>query len=263
MNKQKKDAGIEWTHVFGEGTGYTWNPIGGCKHDCKWIMPDGQVAQCYAKSVAEGVASAAYPQGFEAHYWTPERLREPMKLKKPAGIFLDSMSDLMGHWVSDNEINAVLDICHQTPQHIYFLLTKSAVRLPKFTFPPNVWVGVSSPPDYMFGKPLTILQRYRFLSSSLTYLSRANAEVRWMSFEPLTLDVASSVFFHSDVLNWAVIGAASNGKTLYAPDEGYVTRLIHELDNQHVPVFFKGNMRSLPWATANWRQEFPRQGEVR
>lgn len=263
MNKQKKDAGIEWTHVFAPGTGYTWNPVGGCKHACQWVMPDGQIAQCYAKSVAEGVASAAYPQGFEAHYWTPERLREPMKLKKPAGIFLDSMSDLMGHWVSDNEINAVLDICHQTPQHIYFLLTKNAPRLVKFDFPPNVWVGVSSPPDFMWGKELSTGQRLQFLDSSLRYLGRTNAAVKWMSFEPLTISVYRTLHMHSNVLDWAVIGAASNGRNEYAPAENLVRELVGLLDRQDVPVFFKGNMRSLPWAAANWRQEFPQQGGVR
>ncbi len=54
MNKQgnesDKSGGIEWTHVFGPGTGVTWNPIGGCRHGCVWEMPDGSVAECYAKS---------------------------------------------------------------------------------------------------------------------------------------------------------------------------------------------------------------------
>lgn len=257
MNKQKANAGIEWTHVYGKGTGYTWNPVGGCKHACQWVMPDGAIAECYAKSVAEGVASAAYPQGFEAHYWNPERLREPMKLKKSAGIFLDSMSDLMGWWVTNDQINAVLHVAELTPQHTYFLLTKNAPRLPKFDYPANVWVGVSSPPDYMWGKMLTIALRLRFLDSSLSYLSRTNAAIKWMSFEPLTLDVYRTVYKHDGVLNWAVIGAASNGRMEYAPDETYVKNLIKALGGQQVPVFFKGNMRSLPWAVANWRQEFP------
>lgn len=261
MNKQKKGAGIEWTHVYGPGTGYTWNPIGGCMHDCKWIMPDGQVAQCYAKSVAEGVASAAYPHGFEAHYWTPERLQEPMKLKQPAGIFLDSMSDLMGRWVKDEQIRAVLRVARLTPQHTYFLLTKNAPRLVRFNFPPNVWVGVSSPPDYMWGKELTTGQRLQFLDSALRYLGRTDAAVKWMSFEPLTISASPTVHVQSGVLDWAVIGAASNGRNEYAPSEDLVWQLVRELDRQDVPVFFKGNMRSLPWAVANWRQAFPRQDD--
>lgn len=36
MNKQYTSPakrGIEWTD-------YTWNPVGGCQHKCRWQMPD-------------------------------------------------------------------------------------------------------------------------------------------------------------------------------------------------------------------------------
>ena len=42
MNKQDKGngkRGIEWTD-------YTWNPVGGCRHGCRWEMPDGAIALC-------------------------------------------------------------------------------------------------------------------------------------------------------------------------------------------------------------------------
>src|ERR1044071_5420699 len=100
MNKQAKSAikrGIEWTD-------YTWNPVPGCQHGCRWQMPDGTVAECYAETVAGRVAQNAYPKGFEHHYWNPHILEEPLKIKTPASIFLDSMSDLMGSWVPKAEI---------------------------------------------------------------------------------------------------------------------------------------------------------------
>jgi protein gp37 len=109
MNKQHKSParrGIEWTD-------YTWNPVGGCQHACRWQMPDGSVAVCYAETVAERLATSAYPHGFAHHYWRPEILQEPLKVKQPAKIFLDSMSDLMGGWVPDEQVEAVLDICRQ------------------------------------------------------------------------------------------------------------------------------------------------------
>src|SRR5690349_11553761 len=53
--------GIEWCDE-------TRNATGGCIHGCQWQMPDGTVATCYAKDVAEnGVAKKAYPHGFEHH----------------------------------------------------------------------------------------------------------------------------------------------------------------------------------------------------
>src|SRR5258708_28712194 len=125
MNKQNKGNGhfgIEWTD-------YTWNPVGGCQHGCRWHMPDGTIAECYAENVAERVSQTAYSKGFKYHYWRPQALEEPLKLKTPAKIFLHSMSDLMGHWVPAEHIEQVLDICRRADQHIFQLLTKNAPRL--------------------------------------------------------------------------------------------------------------------------------------
>lgn len=256
MNKQKEPGAIEWTRVWGR-PGYTWNVPGGCFHDCKWAMPDGVVAECYAKTVAERVAQAAYPQGFQHHYWHPERLNEPLKLAEPAGIFLDSMSDLMGHWVPEEQVHAVLEVCAKASQHVFFLLTKNAPRLLKFEFPSNVWVGVSMPPNSMFGRQLTQAQIIRMADRGLDVLSRVDARVRWMSFEPLSWDAALLFPGGGHIpLEWAVIGAASSGKTYYQPDPAHVSHLLTVLGWQNIPVFFKGNLRGNAAATP-WRQEFP------
>lgn len=253
MNKQS--PGIEWTHVWGR-EGYTWNPAAGCLHGCRWEMPDGAVAKCYAETIAEGLARRAFPQGFGHHYWHPERLEEPKRLKKPAGIFLDSMSDLMGAWVPEWQVADVLDVCRETPEHVYFLLTKNPARLEKFVFPANVWVGVSSPPDWMHGKRLTRRQQERWLRRALIALQNVRgAAVRWASFEPLSWDAADIVEEIRGALNWAVIGAASNGRTVYLPERAHLQRLVAALDRQHVPVFFKGNLRGA--VRAGWRENFP------
>ncbi len=73
MNKQKKDKGIEWTHVPGF-VGNTSNPVQGCTHRCEWLMPDDTRAICYAKRTAEGVAKSAYPNGFETLQFNPKEL---------------------------------------------------------------------------------------------------------------------------------------------------------------------------------------------
>lgn len=302
MNEQKAPKGIEWTRLpkkcpecYGSGLvviergddaydeegdcptcdgigmvetdGYTWNPVAGCLHGCKWTMPDGQVAECYAKSVAERLAVSAYPHGFEHHYWHPERLEEPLKVKEEAGIFLDSMSDLMGRWVPDEQVQAVLDVCREAHWHTFMLLTKNAPRLRKFRFPPNVWVGVSSPPDFMYGEQLTQYQKEKMLRTALGVLEGVSLyghmpNTTWMSFEPLSWDLYKIVAGSPNALDWAVIGAASNGAKKYAPDEGHLRTLVEVLDNDGVPIFFKGNMKSSEWARENWREEFPK-GEWR
>ena len=261
MNEQKAPHGIEWTRVRqpdGSHTrGFTWNVVTGCLHACAWTMPNGTHAQCYAKTVAEGVARSAYPHGFEAPAFHPHRLHEPLQVTAPAGIFLDSMADLMGRWVADDVIRQVLDICREASWHTFFVLTKNAPRLAQFPFPPNVWVGASSPPDIMLGHTLTRTQQEKMLHRILTTLDRVAAPVRWLSFEPLSWDCADIVRTYPGVLRWAVIGAASAGRTSYPPAAAVVQRLLDALDAQGVPVFYKGNLRALPMAASAWREDFP------
>lgn len=260
MNKQKVDGGIEWTHVWGY-PGMTWNPIAGCNHGCAWRMKDGQIASCYAKDIAERF-SRAYPHGFEHNYWHPQRLSEPLKLLESAGIFLGSMSDAMEWRVERDHIERVLDVCRRAPQHVFFLLTKNAPRLLEFSFPPNVWVGVSSPPDFMhdpesYSRELSDRAKENYMRRAFVVLSKVDALVKWISYEPLQMDFSRLQADHPGVINWAVIGAASNGSAVYPPRLEDYTALMRVLANQDVPVFFKGNMKSLPAAAADWHDHFP------
>lgn len=250
MNRQwkvNKDGSIkrsiEWTQ-------YTWNPVGGCQHGCRWQMPDGTIAECYAETIAERVAQNAYPHGFEHHYWRPEALKEPLLLKKPSRIFLDSMSDLMGYWVPDEQVRQVLDICREAHWHSFQLLTKNAQRLKTFEFPPNVWVGVSAPPTIMFGKTLALSHQTRMLQTMLKVLKTIDVPIRWMSIEPLSFDIAPLLV--DSGLQWAVIGAATNGAQAYQPRPEWVQDVLDVLDAQGTKIFFKGNLTWNPW-----REEFP------
>jgi protein gp37 len=248
VNKQAKPngaRGVEWTD-------YTWNPVGGCKHRCRWEMPDGTIAECYAETVAHGAAQTAYPQGFEHHYWRPKTLEEPLSVKTPSRIFMDSMSDLMGAWVPAEQIQQVLDVARRAHWHTFQLLTKNAPRLLEFKgeLPPNVWVGVSAPPSFMFGKPLSLDQQKRMVDRQLDVLLQLDVPVRWMSIEPLSFDIAPLLV--GSPLEWAVIGAATRGAKAYQPERAWVLNVLKVLDAQGTKVFFKGN---LVWQT--WREEFP------
>lgn len=247
MNKQG-DNGIEWTHVFGPRTGYTWPVFGGCFHRCRWQMPNGVIAKCYAENVANGVARGAYPEGFEHHYWRPDNLEEPLRIKTPAGIFIDSMADAFGSWVPEEQIRAVLDVIRRADWHVFMSLTKNAPRLLKFKddLPPNLWVGVSMPPTYMFGKQLRDSQQRSMFGRALDVLAQLIVPVRWISFEPLSFDVGSTLAHHDVPLEWAVIGAASDGPTYFQPDVWHVNNLIETLKSRDIPVFFKGNLRFTP-----------------
>lgn len=253
MKPQTAPHGILWTKVWGRA-GFTWNPITGCRHACEWEMPDGGKTQCYAKTIAEGIAEPYYPDGFAALQFHRKRMEAPIKRKTGAGIFANSMGDTFGVDVPDWQIQRVLDVCRQTPQHIYFMLTKNAPRLLDYTFPDNVWVGVSMPPSSMNGKVMTPNQQSLWLNRAFSVLSKVKAKTTWCSFEPLSFDPSDILSMHRGVLDWAVIGAASRGKQLFQPAHAHLIALLDELDAGGVPVHFKSNLRFHPWRT-----EFPTQ----
>ncbi len=92
MNKTK----IEWCD-------YTWNPVTGCLHRCGDF--------CYAKKMAYRLKGRyGYPadEPFRPTF-RPERIREPLEVKKSSKIFVVSMGDLFGDWVPSEWINSVLD----------------------------------------------------------------------------------------------------------------------------------------------------------
>lgn len=260
MNKQGKlvngtqVGGIEWTRVNGR-PGYTWNVVQGCHHDCKWKMPDGVLVGCYAKDVAVKFKSDTFfPDGFEHHYFNSERLDEPLQHKEPAGIFLDSVADLMGNWVPPEQIIQVLDVCRKAHWHVFQLLTKNAPRLINFDIPPNVWVGVSAPPTFMFGKELTMEQQRRMVIRQLNTLCKLRNPIRWMSIEPLSFDITDVFEEWLEMpdgsakfpLEWAVIGAGSNGPKYYQPAAEHVEKL-HAFCREHgVKIFHKGNLDWIP-----------------
>jgi protein gp37 len=251
LNKQGP-SGIEWTE-------YTWNPIGGCKHACRWNMPDGSTAICYAEKVAEGIAAHAYPNGFDHHYWNPQRLSEPAKVKEPSRIFLDSMSDLFGNWVPEEQIQIVLDVCRSIPRHTFQALTKNAPRLLKFAkdIPANVWIGASMPPSEMLGHALSPDQQQAMMLKTLRVMWELNNQlpnhVKWMSLEPLSFDVSYPLWTMGECLDWLVIGAASNGRTTYQPNPAHVQAVLDFADSRDIASFMKGNLAWEPrWA------EYPR-----
>jgi protein gp37 len=254
--------GIEWTDE-------TRNALGGCMHECKWGMPDGTVAVCYAKTLAEhGVAKAAYPHGFEHHYWRPEKLRELAAGSEPLLIFCDSMSDLFAANVPAEHVRAVLRAMRGAPQHAYQSLTKAAPQILKSVdeLPLNLWVGVSSPPDWFLGRHLSRGQQQAMLKRSLDVLREVKARtgnIVWMSAEPVSWDL-TAVLGEDHPLDWIVIGAASAGRKTFQPDPDDVRNLLRVLDATATPVFFKGNIKplfadnDLGSAELNrWREDFP------
>lgn len=261
-NPQSGRRGIEWCDA-------TMNPIGGCEHACRWEMPNGTIAKCYAEELAEnGVAQAGYPQGFAHHYWRANGLKEMKKAGPPQLVFIDSMSDMFGHWVPEEQIDQVLAAMAEGGHNTFQALTKNPRRYLKVLdrLPGNLWCGASSAPDFFMGKRLTPAQQERYMTVALETLAavrRQTGNVVWMSVEPLSWDVADLLAAHP-ALDWVIIGAASNGPRYFQPDPQHVDRLLDVLDAQGVAVFYKGNIKKTfelydfgTDAKNRWREDFP------
>lgn len=246
MNKQGEN-GISYTD-------YTWNPTGGCLHECQWRMPDGNIARCYAKdssiSVCRQTKGKLYDKGFECHYWYPERLKQPLSVKKPSHIFSGSMADMFGHWVPDENIIQVLDVIREAHWHTFQVLTKNPKRLAKFAnlFPKNIHAGVSLPPSFMYGKELSIKQRNALWMTAIESMCRVQLDYSvkiWASMEPLSFD---PIFYNQvgmdwwNGFDWLVIGAASDGRVISQPDPKHVRAVLGYADRWEIPVWMKGNL---------------------
>lgn len=262
MNRQDKwkdgvlvSRGIEWTLYFGKN-GYTTNPVRGCKHDCKWEMP-GRIVGCYAKAIKERLHG---PGTFEQITWHPEVLDDIKKHKEPCGIFIDSMSDLFGQGVEKEWIDAVIATIRACPHHVFFSLTKNPSRFRDFAgdapWPENWLCGISYPPTFMFGKRLAVEQQRAWFKTGMLWLKDSPATSRWVSIEPLSLDLSDILGFHRETIKWAVVGAGSDGSEYFQPDIATLKNTMHAL--RGIPVFFKGNLsKELANQVGGWREQFP------
>jgi protein gp37 len=253
--------GIEWTHIFGPGTGFTANPVRGCAHQCRWRMPDGTVVICYAKSQRDRIDGDG---AFETITFHPDVFQKIAGHKSRAGIFIDSMSDLLGEGSKSEWIEETLSLMRECVQHQFFVLTKNPRRLTEFSWPKNAIVGMSSPPTFMFGKELNVAQQRTWFKKGFEWLMQSNADRKWVSFEPLVIDVTDILAEYEDfdggnypALDWAVIGAGSDGRRTHQPDELIFAKLLDILPG--VPVFYKSNLdRALAERHGGWREEFPK-----
>jgi protein gp37 len=119
---------IEWTDR-------TWNPLRGCSR----ISPG--CVNCYAEVIAARFSGPGQPfEGFAdrkkaGSKWTgkvelvPAALDEPLGWRKPARVFVNSMSDLFHEALPIEAIARVFAVMYLAPQHTFQVLTKRADRM--------------------------------------------------------------------------------------------------------------------------------------
>jgi len=147
---------------------------------------------CYAERMASRLAAMGRPeyQGLiKGGRWNgkvrvlPERLDQPLRWKKAARIFVDSMSDLFHENIDFGFIGLVYNVMLAAPQHTYIILTKRPERMVEFYhrrmetvwqtwYPSNLWLGVS-------------VENQAAADERIPLLLQTPAAKRFISFEPM------------------------------------------------------------------------------
>jgi protein gp37 len=195
------NSSIQWTDK-------TWNPTRGCS-----IVSPGCV-NCYAMKQAHRFSGPGKPyagltkQTKAGPQWTgnvatvESSLLEPLSWRKPARVFVNSMSDLFHEDVPEWFIDEVFAVMALAERHTFQILTKRAERMRAYfaadryeliarvetrlwnlhtddttnaigRWPlPNVWLGVS-------------VENQQYADERIPLLLQTPAAVRFISAEPL------------------------------------------------------------------------------
>jgi protein gp37 len=212
---------------------WTWNPVTGCIHGCKY---------CYARELAlKPSYRETYPAGFTPLFHC-ERLDAPANTKVPdeaasdprlKRVFVCSMADLYGKWVPDEWIDRVHASCIENPQWDYLLLTKFPRKYVGLKLPPTAWVGTS------------VDQQKRVRLAEDAFRQIKDVRVKWLSLEPL---LAPLEFTDLSMFDWVVIGSQSATEqpdghvNEFAPPIKWVSRLIDQAQEAGCGVYCKPNL---------------------
>lgn len=221
FNYQEDNVNIEWAR-------WSWNPVTGCDHGCKY---------CYARDIAERF----YPQKF-APSIIPERLSAPYVTKPKAiadnwspvdvlghkNVFTCSMADLFGKWVPNAWIEAVLQTVSDNPQWNFLFLSKFPQKMREFEFPDNAWVGTS-------------VDKQGAVARAESAFTGIKAKVKWLSCEPM---LERLTFKSLGMFDWVVIGGASKStqSDAFNPPFEWVSHLVNQCEASNAKVYMKTNL---------------------
>ncbi|MCX6000093.1 MAG: phage Gp37/Gp68 family protein [Chloroflexi bacterium] len=207
-------SSIEWTE-------YTWNPVTGCTK----ISPGCR--NCYAERMAMRLQAMGQPNYLHGFKVTLHEhvLEVPFGWRRPAIVFVNSMSDLFHEEVPLDFIRRVFDVMRRSPHHQYQILTKRAERLAdmsaELAWPDNVWMGVS-------------IESHSY-TCRIDRLRETGARVKFLSIEPLLGPIPH---VNLEGINWVIVGGESGPRARPMKSE-WVTRMRDQCVEANVPFFFK------------------------
>jgi protein gp37 len=183
------------------------------------------------------------------HWEVHDKLVARLSTVKPRRVFIASMGDIGSDTpfhMTDNKtlskygmpaifiLDRIFRLCIKFPQHTFLLLSKNPSAFSAFKWPKNAQVGTSIDscgPD---------------ADERLSELYKVNADVRWVSIEPL-LDPKFNPYQLAQnyrLPDWVVIGGLSGKKPLPEGCIQAAERIVDWCKVREIPVFVKDNMIS-------------------
>lgn len=205
---------IEWTDKV-------WNPTTGCDKisaGCKF---------CYAETMSQRLKAMGiekYKDGFKIKTHE-DALLIPYSWKKPARVFVNSMSDLFHQEVPFLFIKEVFRVMNDNPHLTFQVLTKRSEQLAgiasELVWSPNIWMGVSVENDVV---------KHR-----IDDLRKVPCHVRFLSCEPLIGPLSN---LNLQGVHWAIVGGESAPSPRPMQKE-WVEEIHAQCIQSNVAFFFK------------------------
>jgi protein gp37 len=184
---------IEWAEA-------SWNPIrardrnsGKLGWFCEIITPGCE--NCYAQGINRRLGTGLpYLRGLRGGvqvFLDEKILTLPLRWKLPRRIFVCSMSDLFGEFVSDEMLYRIFDVMEQCPHHTFQILTKRAPRMRDWFREQDDLIWSPNPPPSWIWAGVSVEDQRR-ADERIPLLLDTPAAVRWISAEPLLegIDIA-------------------------------------------------------------------------
>jgi protein gp37 len=198
----------------------------------------------------------------------PQRLDEPLKLKKPSRIFVCDMGDLFDPKVPRNCILDVFTIPLRAPQHTYLFLTKRVKRMFRLLSDNDIGRQVRS---RVPGRSLTSTFNNVWLGTTITTQREADERIpfllqipgkHWISVEPMleAIKIPARYFVScggGNETNWVVCGGMS-GPGAVPMDLSAARDLRDQCKAAGVPFFFKQIDKKTPIPADLMVREYPR-----
>jgi protein gp37 len=163
----------------------------------------------------------------------PERMDQPLHIKKPSRFLVCFTGDWMGPWVEEIHIQRALQIMRQCPRHTFLTLTKQSHRLAEFSpFPDNCWVGISVTSD----QGINIAQ---------DYLEHIEARTKYLSVEPLLNWNTNEGAIRLGGIQWLIIGGVTKCPELPQPKISWISEIVKAADQAGVKVWLKNSLKPL------------------